>query len=282
MSAFTRMKKCKEGRSRMKYQYQVTGAERKALVQAICEVLGVEASYQGAPSFAYEMAGYAVDKDGALSCHGDVSTENAEQLVTVLRERGFEPLPQAETMDVPDTIAENATEEAPDNIVIEVPKDDFTDTALVNLEKLIASKATLLKKVLDTDDLAVERGDETLRFPWFTRKGLEEEAEVYAQLVQALCAMAKQQKRVVATDKPVENEKFAFRVFLIRLGFVGPEYKNARKFLLMNLEGNSAFKSGSRPVKPVVGSLCERPDEQGGTGAEESSSHDTPVRDGEA
>lgn len=40
----------------------------------------------------------------------------------------------------------------------------------------------------------------------------------------------------------IENEKFAFRVFLVRLGFVGPESKSARRILLRNLEGNSAFK----------------------------------------
>jgi hypothetical protein len=53
---------------------------------------------------------------------------------------------------------------------------------------------------------------------------------------------------VTAKDKPVENEKFAFRVFLIRLGFVGDEYKTARKILLRNLSGNSAFKNGA-PAK---------------------------------
>jgi hypothetical protein len=37
-------------------------------------------------------------------------------------------------------------------------------------------------------------------------------------------------------------------VFLIRLGFVGDEYKTARKILLRNLSGNSAFKNGA-PAK---------------------------------
>ena len=60
-----------------------------------------------------------------------------------------------------------------------------------------------------------------------------------------------QQKRVTAKEKPVENEKFAFRVFLIRLGFVGDEYKVARKILLNNLSGNSAFKNGM-PSKEVA------------------------------
>ena len=37
------------------------------------------------------------------------------------------------------------------------------------------------------------------------------------------------------------------RIFLIRLGFVGDDYKKARKILLRNLSGNSSWKSGHRP-----------------------------------
>ena len=60
--------------------------------------------------------------------------------------------------------------------------------------------------------------------------------------------MAKKQQRVNATEKHVENEQYAFRCFLLRLGFVGPEYKADRKFLLKNLSGNSAFRDGT-PAK---------------------------------
>ena len=45
-------------------------------------------------------------------------------------------------------------------------------------------------------------------------------------------------------EKAVENEKYAFRCLLLRLGFVGAEYKADRKILLKNLTGSSAFKSG--------------------------------------
>ncbi len=52
---------------------------------------------------------------------------------------------------------------------------------------------------------------------------------------------------MIAREKRVDNEKFAFRVFLIRLGFIGDDYKAARKILLSNLSGNSAFKNGAPP-----------------------------------
>ena len=51
-------------------------------------------------------------------------------------------------------------------------------------------------------------------------------------------------RQVTATEKPVENEKYAFRCFLLRLGFIGSEYKAERKILLKNLTGSSAFKDG--------------------------------------
>ena len=56
--------------------------------------------------------------------------------------------------------------------------------------------------------------------------------------------MSRNAKRVTATEKPVDNEKYAFRCFLLRLGFIGNEYKMERKILLKNLTGSSAFKNG--------------------------------------
>ena len=58
--------------------------------------------------------------------------------------------------------------------------------------------------------------------------------------------MSKEQKRITASEKEVENEKYAFRCFLLRLGFIGTEYKTDRKILLQNLSGSSAFKSGAK------------------------------------
>ena len=56
--------------------------------------------------------------------------------------------------------------------------------------------------------------------------------------------MSKDAKRVTAKEKDVDNEKYAFRCFLLRLGFIGTEYKAERKILLRNLDGSSAFKAG--------------------------------------
>lgn len=69
-------------------------------------------------------------------------------------------------------------------------------------------------------------------------------AHIYMHLVSALCEMARNAKRVTATEKEVDNEKYAFRCFLLRLGFIGAEYKVERKILLKNLTSSSAFKNG--------------------------------------
>ena len=70
--------------------------------------------------------------------------------------------------------------------------------------------------------------------------------KAYTHFIAALCDMARNQKRITATEKEVENEKYAFRCFLLRLGFIGAEYKEERKILLKNLSGSSAFKNGER------------------------------------
>jgi len=140
-----------------------------------------------------------------------------------------------------------ADTEPTDSLTIEMPLDGFTDAAIENLRKMVASKETLIKKAIGVFELPIEKTEASLRFPWFPADLGPEEVDAYTRLVSALCAAAKEQKRVTATEKPVENEKFAFRVFLIRLGFVGKEYASARKILLRNLTGNSAFKDGAPP-----------------------------------
>ena len=65
--------------------------------------------------------------------------------------------------------------------------------------------------------------------------------------ISQLCKLSKELKH--ASSRPVEtdNEKYAFRTWLLRMGFIGPEYKPARKILLQNLTGSSAFRNGSKP-----------------------------------
>ena len=69
----------------------------------------------------------------------------------------------------------------------------------------------------------------------------------YIQLCLALSQMAKTVR--MASFKPQQNEnpKYAMRTWLLRLGFIGDEFKTAREFLTKRLDGDAAFREGRRP-----------------------------------
>ena len=234
----------------MRINYNVTGADRKALVRAMVELLGEPPVYQGAPSFAYAVGGYRVDKDGMVSVPEDTAPEDIRKLVDALREKGFQPVEPAEqSTAAADSNPAQADDEDLRFLIIIVPRDGFTPETEENLRRIIASKASLLKKALETDSLEIVFTEDTLCFQWFTLHGIDGEADAYNRLVTAMCKMAKEQKRVVAKECATDNEKFAMRLFLIRLGFIGDEYKTARRILLRNLTGNSSWRSGHRPER---------------------------------
>lgn len=135
----------------------------------------------------------------------------------------------------------------PDRLTIEIPLDGFTPEKLDNLAKLVNAKAPLLKAALGTDDLSIKQTDDTLRFPWFKGAIGAEHTEAYATLVSLLCKTAIEKKRVTAREKDIDgNPKYAMRCFLLSLGFIGDEYKAARKILLSGLEGNSSWKNDKK------------------------------------
>ena len=241
----------------MRINYKVTGADRKDLVRAMVELLGEPPVYQGAPSFAYAVGSYIVDKDGVVSFPEDASTEDIRKLVELLRRRGFQPdvTDAAEASEPTDTTDVTEQAEADDaemsfmDYRIEVSHSGFTPETEENLRRIIASKAPLLKKALETDSLEIVFTEDALCFQWFTLHGIDGESDAYNRLVTAMCKMAKEQKRVVAKECVADNEKFAMRLFLIRLGFIGDEYKTARRILLRNLTGNGSWRSGHRPER---------------------------------
>lgn len=229
----------------MRINYNVTGSKRKELVQAVADFLAVHPVYLGAPTFAYQIGGCQVDIHGVLTTP-DACDEVAAALLDALKQRGFEPFQDDE--------AASAAEPTPTgsenySYIVEIPKNGFTPEAEDNLARIIASKATLLKKALGTDTLEVIQTETTLKFPWFTLHNLDGEADAYNRLIAAICKMAKEQRRVTAVERPTDNEKFTMRIFLIRLGFIGDDFKKARKILLRNLSGNSSWKSGHRPER---------------------------------
>lgn len=230
----------------MEIRYNVTGAQRKELVKAIADATGAKAKYMGMPTAAYEVDYFTVTKDGTLLFDDRADSEEVETVLEAIAAAGFECEPQdgaeSETEETSET-EENAPQAATDGLTAAVPRGSLSDTALENLQRIVDSKAALIKKALGTDSLPIEVTDEKVSFPWFTQMD-GDSAKAYMHLVSALCEMARNAKRVTATEKEVDNEKYAFRCFLLRLGFIGAEYKAERKILLKNLTGSSAFKNG--------------------------------------
>jgi hypothetical protein len=235
----------------MQIHYNVTGDKRKELVAIMRDVLQETTRYLGAPGFKFQVGAYTVDKNGTVLCPDGFNAAEVDMLMRELAHDGFigervgEAAKPAEPKTVePDQLKKETPHTVdPDRLAVELPKDGMTPTAMENLRRLVASKAMLLKKALGTDSLPITEHSDRIEFGWFRLTDDQTEISAYYQLAQGLCELARTQKRVSATEHEVENEKYAFRCFLLRLGFIGRAYKDSRRVLLENLTGNSAFRS---------------------------------------
>ena len=66
----------------------------------------------------------------------------------------------------------------------------------------------------------------------------------YIQLCLALSQMAKEVKTASPKPQQSENPKYAMRTWLLRLGFIGDEFKTARDILTRRLAGDASFRNG--------------------------------------
>lgn len=220
----------------------LNATDRKPLVKAISELTGEKAVYMKTPTYAYKIGDYTVTREGNLEAPDGLDAETLQQLKDTLESAGYQP----EGIEVPEATAEDSSENEITGICISMPRSIFTDANLENLKGIIAAKRSLICKALGTDDLPLEITDTKVSFPWFPGQPDADSVKAYDTFICKLCEMARNQKRVSATEKQVDNEKYAFRCFLLRLGFIGNEYKTERKILLKNLTGSSAFKSGAK------------------------------------
>jgi len=204
----------------MNNKFNIEKSQRKALAQKIGELTGSEVKYLGVPSCGYQIGAYTLDKEAVL--HGD---ELPDEIRSELQKAGY------------------TAEDEPVALTISMPRDFFTEQSMNNLLQLIANKKTLLRHALNTESLAVNECEETVEFPWFTVEK-DGDADAYAKFITMFCEFAKNLQRVVNKPDTSDNEKYAFRCFLLRLGMIGEEYKPVRRVLLRNLTGSSAFRHG--------------------------------------
>ena len=137
-------------------RFTLESKQRPKLAQEIGNLLGTAPHYERVPSCAYDIAGYRLDKEGVLHIP-EGAEETAKDLILQLRERGFQD--DAEV-----------TEEVPvqqEKLTIVIPKDSLADTALENLQKIIANKQTLFQRAFRMDSTEIEITDEKINFTWF-------------------------------------------------------------------------------------------------------------------
>lgn len=258
----------------MTINYNVTGTERKRLADYISGFMGTDKKYLGAPTFAFQIGYLTVSKDGAVSFEDRGYNSDIDALMAELEGQGFhteDTITKANTAEQEATSGEDAAQPneastepgaAPAEgdatqphgfgLTVTLPAASLPSEALVNLTSLLTAKGRLIRKALGVEALPVEVSPDTVSFPWFEGRNLDaDETKTYTHLISALCDMARNQKRITAKEKATDNDKYAFRCFLLRLGFIGAEFKDERKILLCNLSGNSAFKSGKRNAEAL-------------------------------
>ena len=288
----------------MEAKFNVTKEERKALVRAVVEITGQDSVYQGAPGFEFAVGGYTIDRNGTITSDVLVGAEDARRLLTGLAERGFvfegdidevapvvseqaEPAPDGWAFHPPipgggdeDGIggeeepsgdedsgeaAVSDTDNESGRLSIHMPLFGVTASAQDNVEKLVTSKAWILKKMADTDALPIEKDERHLSFPWFKPDATAVEVDAYSRLIVGICETAKKKKRVTSAERQLEegdNEKFKARCFLLSIGFIGDQHKQARKVLLSPFSGNGSHKAGSgRKPAPEVAAAADSGEE---------------------
>jgi len=219
----------------MRISYNTTDIEadslinRKDLAHAMETELQTTLKYLGAPTFAYEIGEYSIDKDGMV-----VGPDNAGLI---------DNLHELHSIKAVGVVYDKLLLETPNNdiLTIEVPLDGFTPEKLDNLFKLVNAKAPLLKAAFGTDELPIKQTPDTLLFPWFNNAD-ELHTRAYSTFVSLLCKTSIEKKRVNSKEKETnDNPKHAMRCFLLSLGMIGTEYKVCRKILLSKLDGNSSW-----------------------------------------
>lgn len=237
--------------------------DRKALAQRISELVNAPTTYAGAPSFAYRVGDtVTIDRDGNL----EVTDHVPEALRAFLIEQGW-------MKPEPETPIKHMT--------ISIEAKDITVVDLKNLTHMFYSKQYLLNRSMGAELLRIPKllvdrlheytpetpeaftellddcrvMDELAGFDYRGGRvsmdipySAEEQPErwmTYADLLNRMIMAAQDALRVTPTLLTPENEKYAMRGWLLRLGYGGSDLKAQRRILMENLKGYAAFRDAS-------------------------------------
>lgn len=248
--------------------FEMNIADRKKLIKKVGEMTGKEPVYLQPPTYAYEIGDYTVDRDGNLTVE-----EDKADIMMLMQLMG-------EGFLVEKTIGTNSGEVTPVHVDIELPLKGHTGQSLRNLINLIHSRASLINKATGSDffidkgitELLADDGnvgaidvlkkvvkdyvsehkgavkgfeitEDRIRFTGFPDFADNLTLKAWMDLASLMNKQAIDQKRIQAKTVSEENEKYSFRIWLIRLGMNGDDYKRTRKLLMKRLGGHSAFRT---------------------------------------
>lgn len=231
----------------MTIQYNVTGNERKRLVLTIAECINCKPVYKKVPSCAYEVGRYTISKEGTVTYDEFINTEESDKVLSAIAKAGFKgksTKAAQKLLKKQNPVAESVTASDEGALSITVPQNKVSvDT----LTRVLETKGSLIQKALGASSTQVTVEDDHVEFNWFDRDLTPDEVNTYMLFIASLCKFSKELKRVnTLPPRQVENERYAFRCFLLRLGFIGDEYKEARRILLSRLTGSAAFKNSKK------------------------------------
>ncbi|CAB0518398.1 hypothetical protein BSR28_08725 [Boudabousia liubingyangii] len=196
---------------------------RKKLAQLLADHLGVKATYLGTPSFAYQIGDATLDRDWTLYLPDGIE---AQAVLESAHKAGFA------TTD-PGEVA----------LTVTMPTPGWSERTRANLEALLAAKGPLIARALGIPATPVEFTDDTVAFPWFASMPGDDTRDAAITLLAAICQRAQEATRISSKPSAPGNDKYTMRCFLLSLGFIGPEHKQARRILLADLEGNAAWRT---------------------------------------
>ncbi|CAM3466669.1 MULTISPECIES: virulence-related protein [Paenibacillus] len=232
---------------------------------------------------------YSIDRAGKITNSNGMEVDLDSVLtgqVAAIQDEPREPNDQVEPViqvESGDPVELTASSNSP--LEVAVPLEGHTGVSLRNLVNLLYSKQVLVKRSLSIETNIIEdnfakaindANVDTLEsfktaiseigeqycpgiafsfdssmviFKFFQAERSPEEMHAYTHLVGLLNQTAMKLKYTSPKGKDTDNDKFTFRLFLIRLGMVGDKYKTTRKILLANLDGHSAFRGGKKPER---------------------------------
>jgi len=146
--------------------------------------------------------------------------------------------------------------------LVEALKDDSCTYTVPNFRKALADFAA---KHGETGIEGLKLEDDKVTFCGFPTAPDVEHLTAFGQLAVLMNNQAITQKRIQAKTVNEDNEKYAMRIWLIRLGMNGDDFKATRKIIMKNLGGHTAFRTEEEAEKAKKKALEKRQREKAAT-----------------